>query len=49
MEYAIRLVATSWLDIDTIGTQFHESLDGTLVQRDDEWLVTVYQRATTPS
>ena len=43
MEFAIKLVALSWCNVDELGSKFHESLDGTLTRRDGEWHVTVYQ------
>jgi predicted DNA-binding transcriptional regulator AlpA len=45
MEYAIKFVATSWLEADELGARFFDHVDGSLAQRDGEWLVTVYQAA----
>ncbi|WP_323095687.1 hypothetical protein [Intrasporangium sp. YIM S08009] len=43
MEFAIKFVATTWLDVDTAGQAFHDHFDGILSKRDGEWLITVYQ------
>lgn len=46
MEFAIKLIATSWLDEDALGKDFFEHFDGALAQRDGEWVITIYQESS---